>query len=78
MCLRVDTNSVGDGEGASVSVFLYLMKGTHDDKLQQSGYWPLRRTFTIELFNQVSDKDHHSEKIAFNMHALRDNIKRVV
>ena len=73
MCLRVDADGVGDdGEGASVSVFLYLMKGAHDDKLQQSGYWPLRRTFTIKLLNQVSDKDHHSEKIVFNTHTLHD------
>ena len=36
------------------------MKGPHDDKLEQSGHWPLRGTFTIELLNQLNDSDHYS------------------
>ena len=52
MCLRVDAAGYGDGEGTHVSVYLHLMKGPHDDKLEQSDHWPLRGTFTIELTTQ--------------------------
>ena len=49
MCLRVDAAGDSKGDGTHVSVHLYLMKGPHDDELEQSGHWPLRGTFTIEL-----------------------------
>ena len=42
MCLKVYANGVGSGEGTHVSLYLYLMKGPYDDKLEQSGHWPLR------------------------------------
>ena len=58
MCLRVVTVGYYSNEDTDVSVLLYLMKGPHDDKLEQSGYWPLRGTFTIELLNQLNDNDH--------------------
>ena len=47
MCLRVYATSADKGEGTHVSVDLRLMKGPHDDKLEQSGHWPLRGTFRI-------------------------------
>ena len=53
MCLKV--YPAGIEEYASdkyVSVELYLMKGPYDDKLQQSGDWPLRGEFFISLFRQ--------------------------
>ena len=66
MCLKVYAAGYGDGNGAHVSVFLHLMKGPHDDKLEQSGHWPLRGTFTIELLNQLNDSDHHSRMLQFH------------
>ena len=60
MCLKVYTNGVGSGEGTHVSLCLYLMKGPHDDKLEQSGHWSLRGRFTIELLNHLNDKHHVS------------------
>ena len=77
VCLRVYADGFGDGKGTHVSVFLHVMKGAHDDNLEQSGHWPLRGTFIIELLNQLSDKDHHSRKIVFNTHTDDDNTKRV-
>jgi len=41
-----------------LSVSLHLMKGPYDDELEQSGHWPLRGTFTIELLNQLNDVKH--------------------
>ena len=61
--LSVDAAGYGDGEGTHVSVFLQLMRGPHDDKLERSGHWPLRGTFTIELLNQLNDSDHYGHKI---------------
>ena len=48
MCLKVYPT------GIEVSVELYLMKGPYDDKLQQSGDWPLRGNFSISIFDQSS------------------------
>ena len=47
-------------ETTYVSVFLYLIRGPHDDELKQSGQWPLKGIFTIELLNQLDDDDHYS------------------
>ena len=58
MCLRVVTVGYYSNEDTDVSVLLYLMKGPHDDKLEQSGHWPLGGSFTIELLNQLNDTDH--------------------
>ena len=58
MCLRVDAAGNDKGEGTHVSVYLYLMKGPHDDEIEQSGHWPLRGTFTIELLNQLNDSSY--------------------
>ena len=66
LCLKVFAAGYGDGEGTHVSVYLYLMKGPHDDKLEQSGHWPLRGTFTIELLNQLNDSDHYTYKVQFH------------
>ena len=51
--------SAAECKGTHVSVHLYLMKGPHDDKLEQPGHWPLRATFTIELLNQFNDSFCH-------------------
>jgi len=42
MCLSICSNGINSGENTHVSIFLHLMKGTYDDGLQQSSYWPLR------------------------------------
>ena len=54
MRLNVDAAGYDDGEGTHLSVYLYLMKGPHDDKLT----WPLRGSFEIKLLNQISDSEH--------------------
>ena len=54
MCLKVYANGKGDGAGTHVSVYVYLMRGEHDDKLT----WPFRGDITIQLVNQNRDQDH--------------------
>ena len=62
MCLRVDANGSGKGEGTHVSVFVYLMKGEFDDNLK----WPFRGRVVLQLCNQLEDKKHHEHTIDFS------------
>ena len=78
MCLRVDAAGYGDGEDTHVSVYLHLMKGPHDDKLEQSGHWPLRGTFTIELLNQFTDNDHYTRSMLLSGYLCSECTNRVV
>ena len=57
MCLSVDANGDGTGKGTHVSVFTCLMRGEFDSHLK----WPFRGTVTIQLVNQLEDKEHHTE-----------------
>ena len=65
MLLGINLVDVADCSQTSLNTSLYLMKGPHDDELEQSGHWPLRGTFTIELLNQQSDSDHFSKEMIF-------------
>ena len=62
MSLGVHAAGDGKGKGTHLSVFLYLKKGPHDDKLT----WPLRGKFEIKLLNQISDSEHHSETVTYD------------
>ena len=55
MSLCVYLAGCGDSKGTHLSVFLYLMKGPHDDELT----WPLRGKFEIKMLNQIRDSKHH-------------------
>ncbi len=59
--MRVDANGNGDGKGTHVSVFACLMKGNHDDTLT----WPFSGTVTVELLNQLEDKNHYKATVNF-------------
>ena len=61
MCLRVDANGDGDGKGTHVSVYTCLMRGEFDSHLK----WPFRGTVTIQLVNQLEDKEHHTGTIPY-------------
>ena len=73
MCLRVDKASC-----THMSVFLHLMKGPHDDKLQKSGQWPLKGTFTIELLSHVKDIRNNSCNVNFSTATCGNCTSRVV
>ena len=62
MCLKVDANGHGGGEGTHVSVYAYLMRGEFDDHLK----WPFRGRVVIRLCNQLQDKYHHGHTIDFS------------
>ena len=75
--IRVDPAVYGDGEITHDHVFVYLLllKGPHDDQLiiQQSGDWPIKGTFTVQLLNQVNDSNHRSSEVAFTCNAVTCN-----
>ena len=59
LCLVVDANGYGSGEGSHLSIFAYIMKGQHDDRLQ----WPFTGTIIIELLNWLEDKKHYKKTL---------------
>ena len=61
MCLNVDANGYGDGEGTHVSVWAYLMRGEFDDNLK----WPFQGGVTVAMLNQLEDGNHTTETIRF-------------
>ena len=60
MWLRVDAAGNGGGKDTHLSVFLYLVKGPHDDKLA----WPLKGKFQVTLLNQISNCKHHTVTVS--------------
>ena len=57
MQLGVDANGTGAGKGTHISVFTYLMRGEFDSHLK----WPFRGTVTIQLVNQLENKEHYTD-----------------
>ena len=47
------------GKGSHLSIFAYIMKGQHDDRLQ----WPFTGTIIIELLNWLEDKGHYKKTL---------------
>jgi TNF receptor-associated factor 4 len=72
MCIRVFAHGHMEGYGTHVSIYAFLMKGENDNHLP----WPFTGTLTIELLNQLEDKNHHS--IAITLSPDQACSKRVV
>ena len=70
MCLNVDANGYGSGEDSHLSIFAYILKGQHDDRLQ----WPFTGTIIIELLNWLEDKEHYKGTLPID---TNDNFVRV-
>ena len=73
MCLRVDANGVGDGEGTNVSVSVCLMQGEFDYRLN----WPLRGDITVRLLDQEGEEEHQTMVISFTGETPDDAAGRV-
>ena len=73
MYLKVYAAGNGDGKGTHLSMYLYLMKGPHDDELT----WPLRVKFEIKLLNQISDSQHYSGIVTYDDNTPNDYTSRV-
>ena len=73
MCLRVNANGEGAGKGTHISVFTCLMRGELDSHLK----WPFRGTVTIQLVNQLEDKEHRTNTIPYSDTTPDANAARV-
>ena len=71
MCLTIYAD---EGDGTHLSVFLFLMKGPHDNELK----WPLKGKFVIKLLNQIRDSEHYPGVIVYSNNADDDVACRVV
>ena len=75
MYLKVHAAGYAKGIDAHVSVCLCLMRDSYDDKPLQSGNWPLRGTFTIELLNQFNNSNHYIHIVQFLDHDMNNKIE---
>jgi len=64
MNIRIDINGDGAGKNTHLSLFLYLMKGPHDNEVA----WPLRGKFAVKLLNQISDCEHYTVIVTYGTH----------
>ncbi len=62
MCLKVNANGGGDGNGTHVSCYVCMMRGKFDNALK----WPFRGNVTIQLLNQRANDGHHTRTVHFN------------
>ena len=61
MCIEVFPKGKNEGKDSHISIYIYMMKGEHDDTLK----WPFRGDITIQLLNQLEDECHHEVIIRF-------------
>ena len=73
MCVNVDPNGYGDGEGTYVSLFTCMLRGPFDDYLK----WPFRGSVTIQVVNQAGDHDHIEKIIDYANRTPDDTAGRV-
>ena len=73
MCVSVDPNGYGDGEGTHISIFTFMMQGPFDDYLK----WPFRGQITIQIVNQVGDHGHVERIISYTDNTPDDTAGRV-
>ena len=74
MCLCVYANGVHNGQGTHLSVYIHLMAGEFDDRLE----WPVKEEITIELQNQLFDSHHWSTECHFTQSSPQSITRRVI
>ena len=58
MCLSIDANGWGSGQGTHVGVGVHMMKGEFDSHLK----WPFKGEMTVELVNQNEGGEKYERK----------------
>ena len=66
MCLEIDANGWGSGEGTRVGVALYMMKGEFDSHLK----WPFKGEITVELVNQKEGGENYETNLVEHSDAV--------
>ena len=70
LCLAVFANGNGSGVGSHLSIFIYIMKGQHDDHLQ----WPFTGTITFELLNWLEGRGHYKRTFSIGTNIDFDRV----
>ena len=66
MCLGVNANGWGHGNGTHVSVYVFLMQGEFDDQLK----WPFQGHVIIQLLDQETGIEHLTKKLDMTSQSL--------
>jgi len=77
MIVSICVSGCHEGNGTHISMYVHLMKGPHDDELQQLGYWPFSGVIEIALLNQFKDECHCYKYIALDENVLSNCTARV-
>lgn len=77
MVLSICPSGCNCGDGTHLSLYIHLMKGPHDDELEQSGRWPLSGLLKFELLNQFSDECHYVADFLLDETVCNKSTKRV-
>ena len=73
MCLGVNANGSGDGEGTHISLCVYLMGGEFDNHLR----WPFQGDVLVQLVNRLEDREHYTHSFYFSDTYVPEAINRV-
>ena len=73
-CLTVHPNGCKDCEGTHVSCYIKIIPGEYDDALE----WPFQGEVTVELLNQLEDKQHHKTFMYFDQEDGERNFQECV
>ena len=70
MCLEVNANGDqdGNGKGTHVSVYVYIMASKNDKNL----LWPFRGEISLELLNQLDDRNHKVYTLNYDTKGIED------
>ena len=67
LVLNVNANGDGSGKGTHLSLYVYLLKGDHDDQLQ----WPFNANITVQILNWSGDNSHREKTISHHRAPLK-------
>ena len=73
LCLSVDANGWGEGNGTHVSVGVYLMPGEFDNTLR----WPFQGDITMQMINELKDKEHQAAIIHFSQADMAKDARQI-
>jgi len=77
MIVSICVSGCHEGKGTHISMYVHLMKGPHDDELQQLSYWPFSGVIEIVLLNQFKDECHCYKYIALDEDVFSNCTTRV-
>ena len=74
MCLCIAPNGSDSGKNTNVSCGVCLMSGEYDNILE----WPFQGEVTIELLNQLKNRNHYKKDISYDESIPQEARKKVV